>query len=72
MKSSYFSFLLVLALSASADLLAAGATLRIACEGDAVGAVVLVNGQFKGECPIDVQMPGGHAEAAGAKESRCS
>lgn len=58
MKSSYFSFLFFLAISASADL-AAGATLRIACEGDAVGAVVLVNGQFKGECPVDVQTRGG-------------
>jgi len=59
MKPIYRSLLFVVAVSASADLLAEGAVLRVACDGDAVDAEVLVNGQFKGECPLDVQVPAG-------------
>ncbi len=37
------------------DANAAGALLRISCEGDDVGAEVFINGKFKGECPVDIQ-----------------
>ena len=33
--------------------------LRIACEGNDVGAEVSVNGKFKGECPLDMQVGAG-------------
>lgn len=33
--------------------------LRVTCEGDNVGAEVLVNGKFRGECPVDLQVPEG-------------
>ena len=38
------------------DAAGAGSLLRVACEGADVGAEVSVNGQFKGECPIDIQV----------------
>ncbi|MEC5399184.1 hypothetical protein [Uliginosibacterium sp. H1] len=38
------------------------ATLRIACEGDAMDAEVIVNGEFKGECPLDFSTPAGTIE----------
>jgi len=38
---------------------AAGSMLRIICDGDDVGAEVLLNGEFRGECPIDLQVPKG-------------
>ena len=38
---------------------AAGSLLRISCEGDAAGAEISVNDDFKGECPIDVKVPAG-------------
>ncbi|MGE5525376.1 MAG: hypothetical protein ACM3SS_16810 [Rhodospirillaceae bacterium] len=34
----------------------AGSLLRIACEGADAGAEVSINGQFKGECPLDIQV----------------
>jgi TPR repeat protein len=33
--------------------------LRISCDGDDIGAEVLVNGKFRGECPLDLQVPEG-------------
>jgi formylglycine-generating enzyme required for sulfatase activity len=38
---------------------AAGSALRIACDGDAAGAEVYINGKFKGECPLDLKVPEG-------------
>ncbi|OGS75521.1 MAG: hypothetical protein A2Z94_00920 [Gallionellales bacterium GWA2_55_18] len=38
---------------------AATSGLRVTCEGDDVGAEVTVNGKFKGECPLDMQVPEG-------------
>ncbi|MGE5525375.1 MAG: hypothetical protein ACM3SS_16805 [Rhodospirillaceae bacterium] len=52
-------FLLVLA---SADAMAAGSLLRITCEGADARAEVTINGVFKGECPIDVQVNAGSIE----------
>lgn len=37
----------------------ASSVLRIACDDDAAGADISVNGVFKGDCPIDVQLPAG-------------
>ncbi len=59
MKSVYISTLLVMALAASADVYAADSTLSVTCNGDNAGADVLVNGKFKGECPVDVLVPEG-------------
>jgi len=59
MKSVYISTLLVVALVAFADVYAADSTLSVTCKGDDVGADVLVNGKFKGECPVDVLVPEG-------------
>jgi len=39
--------------------IAQASTLRVYCDRDAVGAEVSVNGQFKGECPIDIEVPEG-------------
>lgn len=55
MKPIYFLPLLsLLLLLASSSGYAAGSMLRITCEGEDVGAEVLVNGKFRGECPIDL------------------
>lgn len=51
--------LLAFALLAPAAANAGSAALRIACDGDAVGAEVYVNGKFKGECPLDMKVPEG-------------
>lgn len=53
------AFLLVLA---SADAMAAGSLLRITCEGADARAEVMINGVFKGECPLDVQVNPGSIE----------
>ena len=59
MKTINCSLLFILALSISTTVNAAGSMLRVTCEGDDVGAEVLINGKFKGECPMDVQVPAG-------------
>lgn len=59
MKAINFSFLFILALSASTVANAAGSMLRVTCEGDDVGAEVLLNGKFKGECPVDISIKEG-------------
>lgn len=59
MKTTNRSLLFVIALSISTAANAGGAMLRVTCEGDDVGAEVLINGKFKGECPMDVQVPAG-------------
>jgi formylglycine-generating enzyme required for sulfatase activity len=35
---------------------AAGSLLRVTCEGADIGAEVSINGTFKGECPVDIQI----------------
>jgi formylglycine-generating enzyme required for sulfatase activity len=59
MKAIKFTLLFVLALSIPATASAAGAMLRITCEGDDVGAEVTINGKFRGECPVDIKVPAG-------------
>lgn len=54
---------------------AASAVLRVACDGAATGAEVMINGVFKGECPLDVPVPAGTIKlrvvkkAGGTRES---
>lgn len=45
----------------------AGSLLRIACEGADARAEVTINGQFKGECPLDVQVNAGTIQLRVAK-----
>ena len=45
----------------------AGSLLRIACEGADARAEVSINGQFKGECPLDVQVNAGTIQLRVAK-----
>ncbi|MEO6421629.1 MAG: SUMF1/EgtB/PvdO family nonheme iron enzyme [Candidatus Nitrotoga sp.] len=70
MKSVYILSLVILSIAASASAYAArpmlpvnayatGSTLAINCIGEDVGAEVLVNGEFKGECPLDVKVSAG-------------
>lgn len=46
-------------LTVGADALAVGSLLRVACDDDATGAEVFVNGSFKGDCPVDVKVAPG-------------
>ncbi len=41
--------------------------LRIACEGDATGAMVIVNGRKMGECPLDMQVQPGDVRVQAIK-----
>jgi hypothetical protein len=43
-------------LSASLETHAAGSLLRVACDGADQGAEISINGVFKGECPLDIQV----------------
>lgn len=38
---------------------AQASTLRVTCDDGAAGAAVSVNGKFKGECPVDIQVAEG-------------
>ena len=70
MKSTYILFLLILSLVASANAYAGramlsvnayagGSLLVVNCKGENAGAEVSVNGEFKGECPLEVKVPAG-------------
>ncbi|MEQ1583168.1 MAG: PEGA domain-containing protein, partial [Candidatus Nitrotoga sp.] len=59
MKSVYVLFLLMMPLTVSINAYAAGSVLSVNCKGDDEGAEVLVNGKFKGECPLDIKVPVG-------------
>ena len=59
MKSIYILFLLMMSLATSINVYAARSVLSVNCQGEDVGAEVLVNGKFKGECPLDVKVPAG-------------
>ncbi|MCU4120156.1 hypothetical protein [Variovorax sp. N23] len=43
------------------------AVLRVGCEGDSAGAEVSVNGEIKGQCPLDMQIPVGVVRIWAAK-----
>lgn len=57
MKTKYQFFGLV-ALAVSATAYGASA-LRVACDEDAAEAEVLINGKFRGQCPVDLQVQDG-------------
>ena len=59
MKVVFSAFVLVGALVAHSGAHAQGSTLRVACKGKDIGAEVSINGQFKGECPLDAQVRAG-------------
>lgn len=60
MKPLYFSPLLALLLFVSASSANAGGSgLKVRCEGNDVGAEVSVNGAFKGECPLVIEVAPG-------------
>lgn len=62
------SSLLLAVLSVTAiDVQATGSVLRIACDGDDVGAEVSINGVFKGKCPIDLQVSAGTVQLKALK-----
>jgi hypothetical protein len=58
-KSSLRLIFVAALLAAVSSSQAADSGLRVTCEGDAVGAEVLINGRFRGECPIDSKVPAG-------------
>lgn len=53
------ALILCFLLAGSSGGYAADSMLRIACDGDNVGAEVTVNGKFKGDCPLDMQVAEG-------------
>lgn len=59
MKHTRTLFLLTCVLLAMANAYAADSLLRVSCDGEATGAEVLVNGKFKGECPLDIAVQEG-------------
>lgn len=79
MKSAYILFLLITSLGVSANTYAAramssinayaaGSLLIVNCKGEDVGAEVFVNGEFKGECPLEVKVPAGRLSLKVQKE----
>jgi len=48
--------------------LADEAYLRLRCDGDAAGAVITINGERKGECPIDLVLPEGDVKISARKD----
>jgi formylglycine-generating enzyme required for sulfatase activity len=68
MKPIASLFISIAALTAQSEAHAAASMLRIACEGDAVRAEVSINGVFKGECPIDVQVNPGTVQVQVVKK----
>lgn len=55
--------LLMISLSAYAG----DSMVRVSCEGDSLGAEVSINGKFKGECPLDIQIPAGMLNITASK-----
>lgn len=47
----------------------AGSVLRVACDGDNVGADVSINGSFKGDCPVDIQLSAGTYQLSAVKKA---
>lgn len=50
---------LIFTLAFTMPLSAHASALRVTCEGANIGAEVSINGKFKGECPIDIEVPAG-------------
>ncbi len=45
-----------------------GSAVRIACDGANVGAEIHINGDFKGECPLDAEVAAGQVEITAVKK----
>ncbi len=56
-------------LLAAVQVHAAGSLLRIVCDGDDANAEITINGIFKGECPLDVQVPAGNVKVSALKRA---
>ena len=56
---AHFFTLTAIALAAIANTSLAESTLRINCTGEDAGAEVYINGTYKGECPVDIQVQEG-------------
>jgi hypothetical protein len=52
----------------STALFAETSTLRVACDEDADGATISVNGKFKGECPLDIKANAGVLKVKAVKD----
>lgn len=48
---------------------AEAAMLRIACDGDSLNSEISINGQFKGECPLDVKVAPGNIVITAIKKT---
>lgn len=59
MKTISYSLFFILALLAATGAHAADSMLRVTCAGDDVGAEIFVNGQLKGECPLEIRIESG-------------
>ncbi|XHS77009.1 SUMF1/EgtB/PvdO family nonheme iron enzyme [Burkholderiaceae bacterium UC74_6] len=60
--------MLIFALAASQIASAQGSLLRVDCDDDNGGAEVSVNGQFKGECPLDMRVQAGAVKLEAVKK----
>jgi hypothetical protein len=75
MKSTYVSHIMPRSLTACVmvTLLTCGgcanaaSMLRIACDDDATGSQVTINGKFKGDCPLDVKVDAGSVSIVATK-----
>lgn len=68
MKFILSIFILATTLAAHPGAHAQGSMLRVACEGDAVRAEISINGVFKGECPLDIQVNSGTIQLRAVKK----
>lgn len=60
MKAVFSFVMTIVFLSGSTSVLAQSSMLRVGCEGNDIGAEVSINGKFKGECPLDIQVSEGN------------
>lgn len=70
MKSKLSAFALAGALMLPIEGVAQNSILRISCDGDDVGAEVSINGKFRGECPVDIQVAPGTIKLRAKKADR--
>ncbi len=62
MKKILSIFVMLFSLIVVASAQAQSSMLRIGCEGNDSGAEIFLNGQFKGECPLDMQVSAGNLQ----------
>jgi hypothetical protein len=59
LETRWVLWVILCLLLASVEVAAQGSMLRVSCEGETAGAEVSANGQFKGDCPLDIQVQAG-------------